>query len=334
MKWDKGFSCLFYCGIVDLNTWRDIGRFDITGGTVKKTISNLKQSADIECTNYDNSVERYIRIWMDVRQDNSAQHIPLFTGLAQCPDSDHNGILTENTIACYSVLKPAEDINLQRGWYAPAGISGALLVKDLLSVIHAPIQWEENSPALKQAIIAEDNENRLSMSIKILEAINWRLMILGNGTVIIQPPAKSISAYYNPIDNDMIETEIKESYDFYSCPNVLRAIMDDLTAVARDDSQNSPFSTVSRGREIWYTETDCSVGEQESIEEYSVRRLKELQRPARSFSYNRSFDPNVDVTDLIRLHYPQKNIEGIFMVQQQSIDFEDGVTVSEEVVQI
>ena len=129
----------------------------------------------------------------------------------------------------------------------------------------------------------------------------------------------------------MIEPSIAVEYDWYSCPNVFRAVQDDLSAVARDDDPDSPLSTVSRGREIWAEETSCDFNTGESIAEYAVRRLKELQSIAVTASYERRYHPDVLAGDVIRLRYPAQGLDGLYKVTSQSIELGYGAKTSEEV---
>lgn len=335
MNWNKGFTARYYASFVDSVTWRDIERFEITGGTIKRSDSGLICSADIDCVNYKQTTERWIRIWLDTRQSGSAEHVPLFTGLATAPERDINGKLVTNSLACYSVLKAAQDVDLPLGYWVSAGISGAQQVKQLLSeVIPAPVTIIGDSPALSQYIIAEDNENHLSMAEKILAAINWRLRVKGDGSVEICGTARTASARFDALSNDSVEPKLKAINDWYKCPNVFRAVMDDTSAIARDDSPNSPLSTVRRGREVWMTESNCDLSENETLAEYAFRRLKEEQRHYLALSYDRRFHPDVLPSDLINLHYPAQEIDGLFYISSQSITLGYGARTSEEVVQI
>lgn len=335
MRWNKGFSSVYYATFIDPITWMDIERFEITGGSVKRTDSGLMCSADINCIRYSQNTERYIRIWLDTSQFGLSGHNAIFTGLATAPEREINGGLEENSLACYSVLKPAQDVLLPLGYYAPMGINGGQLVKQLLSeVIPAPVAINGNLPPLSQYIIAEDNESYLSMAEKILVATNGRLRVLGTGEVEIRPMATEISARFDPLSNDSIEPKLKAVNDWYRCPNVFRAIMDDTSAVARDDSLASPLSTVNRGREVWMEERNCDLAENETLAEYAQRRLKEEQRHHLAVDYDRRFNPDVLPSDLIQLEYPKQKIVGNFYVVEQSIELGYGARTSEEVVQI
>ena len=335
MNWTKGFSARYYASFVDPQTWRDTDKFDITGGSIQRTDSGLRCSADIECTDYQQESERWVRIWLDTVQGGSGAHVPLFTGLATAPEQDLNGQLVVNALTCYSVLKAAQDVLLPLGYYAPSGVAGAQIVSNLLSeVIPAPVTIIGNSPALSQYIIAEDNENHLSMSEKILAAINWRLRVLGDGSVEICKMPTSAVTRFDALENDSIEPKLKLANDWYACPNVFRAVISDTSAVARDNDISSPLSITNRGREVWMEERDCDLSEHETLEGYAQRRLQEEQRHYLRIAYDRRFHPDVLTTDVIELHYPAQRINGLFYVLSQSISLGYGARTSEEVIQV
>ena len=331
MEWKNGFSAAYYAYIVDPATWRETTKIQLTGGKISRTASGLRDSADLDCVSYPQGTEHYLRVYMDTKQDGTGAHVPLFTGLASSPAQDFDGIYETNTVKCYSVLKGAADILLDRGFYIPAEANGATAIKTLLEVIPAPVITEEDAPTLTNAIIAESGETHASMVDKILMAINWRLRIDGAGTIHIEKQPMDSVAQLDPIENDVIEPSISIEYDWYSAPNVFRAIQQDLSATARDDDPESPLSTVSRGREVWAEETSCKLNIGESISQYALRRLKELQAVAKTAEYTRRFNPNIYVGDLIRLRYPEQGLEGIFKVKSQSITIGSGSPTEEEV---
>jgi hypothetical protein len=334
MNWNSGYSARYYMTEVDAATWRDIARVEITGGNVSRSASELMESAEVDVSNYRIPCERWIRIYLDARQEDAAARTPLFTGLATSPDGTLTGIIEERSLQCYSVLKPA-DIPLKLGWYANGGELGTDIVRDLLSVTPAPIIAEEGSPRLSAPIIAEENETRLSMAWAVLDAMNWRLRIAGDGTITICRKASQESAVFDALSNDVIEPEVKEDADYFSCPNVFQAIVDDMVAVARDDDPDSWLSTVRRGREVPVQEKDCSLASGETLAEYAQRRLKELQRVSRSLSYKRRFDPDITVGDLVRINYPTLQARdgldhsNVYAITQQSIDLGYGARMSE-----
>lgn len=330
MDWSKGYSASYYMTRVDPATWRDVERIEITGGSVKRSTSGLMQSADVYCTGWGYNGESYIRLYLDTAQRGQHSHVPLFTGLATSPDKDMKGRLVQNTLTCYSVLKPCDDVVLARGWYASEGMPGGLILKQLLTATPAPVTIADGSPELAGTIVAEDGETNLTMIWRVLDAIGWRLRITGDGAISAEPKPTEPVTVFDPLSADVIETEIKVSEDWYSCPNVLLCICDDVTATARDDSELSPLSTIRRGREVWAVESDCDLGTNESIAGYSARRLRELQQVQKTAEYDRRFVPGVLPGDLVLMHYPEQGLEGVFNVDSQSVELGHAARTAEK----
>lgn len=327
MKWEKGFTARYTCTIVDPHTWRDIGQVNIVSGDISNSAESLRTSASLDTKEY--LGEQWIRLYLEARQEGEAsERVPLFTGLTSSPEKDMEGLRETYSVDCYSVLKPAEDILLQRGYYAPAGASGADLAKKLISVGGVIVTLEEGSPKLSEAIVAEDGESRLSMADKIITAIGWRLRVNGDGSVHIEPSSSEAVARFDPNDQDSIEPKVTEKYDWFVCPNVFRAVSGDTVAIARDDNPDSSLSTVSRGREIWMEDTSVTLNDGESLAAYASRRLKEEQSPSKTISYSRRFNPDLHVGDVIRMNY--KNLSGTYRVTSQKITLGAGGKTSEE----
>lgn len=328
MDWENGYTVKYYACFIDSDTWYDTERFEITDGTVERSSDNLRQSASLKCTDYDESTERWIRVYMDAVQSGNVTHNALFTGLATSPSKDVDGAITERSLECFSVLKPCEDILLQRGYYVSSGRNGAMAIRELLNVTPAPVDIDGTSPSLADAIVAEDDETNLTMIEKILDAINWRLQITGEGRIVLSPKSDEIIEEFSPEDMDIIETSFSVERDWYDCPNVFRATLNEMSAVARDDNPDSPLSTVNRGREIW-KQDEADLADDETLAEYASRMLREAQDVSESAKYTRRFHPDIDVGDLIRIDYPQ--LQGIFRVESQSISLTYAGETDEEV---
>lgn len=317
--------------MVDPVTWADMDAVDILSGSINRTNSGLRESADISCIDYPHGSDKWIRIWMDAEQGGAHEHVAIFTGLTSAPERKIDGTISEIDLQCFSTLKPAQDAYLPRGWYAAKGFVGAEVIHDLLSIGPAPVTYDEDSPRLSQHIIAEGGETRLSMAYKILEAIGWRIRIEGSGEIHIGPNAAETSAVYSALNNDQIEPNVSVKNDWFDCPNVFRAVADSGSATAIDEDPDSMLSTVSRGREIWREETSVKLNDGESLLSYARRRLRELQAISTEISYSRSYDPEVRVTDLIRLSYPAQDLSGIFVVESQKVSLDHSGTTAEEV---
>ena len=332
MDWTKGFTAEYYAAVVDAETWRDTDRIEITSGTVAKTDEGLRGSADIGCVSYDHGQERWIRIWLNARQNEDAEHVALFTGLACSPERRINGQLISSNVQLYSVLKPADDILLPLGWYAPAGTSGAVLIKTLLEATPAPVVVADFTPLIMENIVAESGETHSTMLDKVLAAINWRLRISGDGTIYAEPKAEEASGRYDSLDNDAVQPEIDVEYDWFSAPNVFRAISGDDSETVYDNSLASPLSTENRGREVWKEDSSCTLNDGESLYDYARRRLKEEQQVAFIAKYTRRFNPDLLPGDIVALNYPAQDLTGNYLITSQSLTLKAGCPVSEEVV--
>lgn len=338
MDWKAGYIARYYLSVVEPNSWKDKAKFELISGSIRRSGSDLLQSADVVSPDYLETKEQIVRVWMDATQEGESAHTPLFTGYTATPTRDINGVKETRSIQCYSVLKPAQDVLLDRGWYAPVDIDGTALVKQLLRVTHTEINIsaeEDKKRKLTRAIIAESGETNLSMAWKILDAMNWRMKVDGLGRIFIEPYSKENAAVFDMTHNDIVELSITIEHDWYNCPNVLRVVIGDDVFIARDEDEKHEMSIPSRGREVWAEETSPALNDRETGQDYANRRLKELQRVSTVISYDRRYDPNVFPSDLVYINYPRLNIPGAqYYVGSQTISLGYNAKTSEEVYKL
>lgn len=316
MNFSKGYTAAFYAAIIDPETWEDIDRLEIVSGSINRTATDLRQSAELTLREYDGELDRWIRIYMDAKQGEDETRVPLFTGIATSPEETYNAGVRDVRIQCYSVLKAAADVFLQRGYYISRNRTAATAIRELLNATPAPIEITETTERLADEIIAESNESRLTMTDKVLKAASWTMKIGGDGTIYIGPEEPEPAAEFSPA-NDIIGTSFTQGRDWFACPNILRATSGDLTAVARDDDPDSPLSTVARGREIWADEDSVTLLDGQTIAQYARAKLKELQRRTEKISYTRRFQPALNIGDVVRINYT--DIQGDYMIDSQAI---------------
>lgn len=331
MDWSKGFSARYIMTIVDPVTWADKEEMRFVSGSIDKDAdSALVESASIQTTEPING-EAWIRIYLEAEQSGSRTRTAIFTGITSTPGRKMNGHHEKYDMDCYSVLKQSADVLLPIGYYCPAG-SGANKVKELLSVGFAPVEVVGVSPAITEPLVAEFGETNLSMARKILDAIDWKIVIRGNGTAVICEKSNEVALNIGTNSNDMIENEVDDTFDWYSCPNCYMAVSSEFgTAAARDDDPESRLSTVNRGREVWVYDKDVKLSNNETVTEYARRKLKEAQAPHRNLSYRRRFYEGVYPGDVISINYPEYNLSGNFKILSQTYDIGYGCSVNEEV---
>lgn len=327
MNWASGYTYKIYGCEVEPKSWGDKGRFNVKSGSISKEATELRQAADVTVQDFQPDREIWIRLYMDVTQNGESEHVPLFTGLATSPSYDQNGVVQTTKMECYSVLKPCEDVLLMRGWYASAYRDPVRIFNELLAPCPAPITYDEELPTLTSHLVAEDNESNLSMIDKMLKALGLQLRIAGNGSIHIGRLNTEPVATFMPNGFDIIEPELTVENDWFSCPNVVMAIDDELMAIARDNDETSPLSIENRGREIWYADDSVDLNDGESLAEYAKRILKEEQTVVETLKYKRAFLPELEIGDTVRLRY--EKFAGLYRITSQSFDL--GGNVSEEV---
>lgn len=331
INYGNGISATYYAARVNPRTWADAGEISIISGSItKKAGSDLVQSADITVSE-DIGTEAWIRVYMIAEQGGAKERVPLFTGIVSSPSRNIKGAKETRKLDCYSVLKVAADILLPIGWFAPARTNGGELIRILLADLPCPVEVDEGSPNILSSFVAGNNDSKLSVAQEIAAAINWQIKVNGDGSVRICPKPLTIAGTFDNIENDIIETSVTDERDIFKVPNVLRVTLGGSAATARDDDPDSIYSTVNRGREIWAQE-DAKLAAGESLGEFAIRRLKELQNPSRKLDYTRRFQPDVDVNDLVSIVYPKQSIGDVFRVQSQTITLSHGAKVKEEVI--
>lgn len=328
MNWSKGYKAVYYAMTVNPKTWEDEDRIEITSGSINRDSTGLRGSAEFTST-ATGFIERLIRIYVDAVQNEDIEHVPIFTGYAVSPTIDVVGTIQTQKYTCYSVLKPADDLLLERGWYAPIKADACALIQNLLSVTKVPITVDGDKQTLANYIVAEEGETNLSMVDRILKAINYVITVRGDGRILLTPKPTKAVAIFGSDGDDIVEPEFSITKDWYDVPNVLRVVMDDVSAIVKDDREESIYSTVSRGREIWAEETSADLANGYSLSQYADRRLKELQLVGTEASYTRRYVPDIFVNDIVELRY--ETLSGRYRIQNQKISLEHGLRTSENV---
>lgn len=333
MDWNQGIASSCHVGIVDRDTWLDTDSIPIMDGRIARSEDGILHTADITCRQFPVGKEILIRIWEIAMQNGESNRVAVFTGFATAPQTEIDGRIKKYPLKCYSVLQAADDMLLPLGWYAPVGVDVGLIIKELLSVTHAPIEVKGEIKTLKEAVVSEDNETRLSMAHKILDAAGKRLRLDGMGCITIEDMPTLAVAKYDPNDADAIEPQVTIDDDWYKCPNVFRAVNGNTTAIAKDES-DSILSISQRGREVWMGESSSDYTEDETLSRYALRRLQEEQERAFSVKYDRRYNPDVFAGDLVWLNYPLQGIQGVFRVKSQTVNLGYGLQTAEEVVKV
>ena len=294
MNWNEGFTGAYHLRQVDPGTWLDMGDYDIQSGKIDRIKDGLLESASVEMQE---RPPAWVRIIMDAEQDG-VEREALFTGLTSTPRRSIDGVRESFTVDCYSVLLPTR-VPLELGSYIPEGADAPEAVRKLLKATPAPVTIsDDDHPRLTQSIVASTEDTALDMAWAVLSAVDWTMRIDGYGRITLQPVDHAPVAMMGAEEGDILSMEASDEQDTFSCPNCFRAIMG---------------STVAG----------------ESLAQYEMRRLKELQSAGRQISYTRRYLPDVRPGDCVRINYPDSGLNGIFEVTSQGLTLGYGCETEE-----
>lgn len=344
VDWLTSMNQTFEYYVVDPGTWKDSKKLDavksctITRDSETETLG----SATIGVT--DTLGESYIRVYLITDQNGVTEKHPLGTFLVQTPSSTFDGKKRDASMDAYTPL-----IELKES-PPPLGYS---ILKDenvldnvyLLCREHvrAPVVKTEASDKLFGDFVANTDDTWMSFLTDLLANAKYHFDLDEMGRILFAPKQDTASLQpvweFNDDTSSILYSDITMEHDYYGIPNVVEVIYSKgnefYYAKAVNDDENSPTSTVNRGREIIHRVSNPSfVGDptNRQIEEYAKQTLRDMSSVEYTVTYKHGYCP-VRLGDCVRLNYTRAGIDGIkARVISQSIKCESGCTVTEKAV--
>ena len=340
--------------IVDPGTWKDDKKIN----TVKTATINRDSgvetlgSATIDITEI--MEECYIRVYLVTVQNGVRKKHALGTVLVQTPSTSFNGKVHEVSMDAYTPLLELKEKQLPLGYYIPKydvnSLDDAVKV-DILTKAHdiaeeymrAPIVETKSDKKLVSDFVADPEDSVLVFITDLIKNAKHKLALDELGRVLFEPDQKIDALQpvwtYDDNNSSILYPEISMEQDLYGIPNVVEVIYSNGTnqyycKVVNDD-ENSPTSTVRRGREITHRVTDpgfTGIPSKKEVEEYANNLLKELSTIEYTITYTHGYCP-VRLGDCIRLNYTRAGLTNIkAKVISQSIKCTPGCPVTEKAV--
>lgn len=329
---------------VDPSTWKDVKRLtNVKSCTINRDIdSETLGSATIDVT--ESLGECYIRVYLVTIQNGLTERHPLGTFLVQTPSSKFDGKIRSVTMDAYTPLlelkekKPPlgysllEEENIMERAY--------MLCRENL---RAPVVQTTSDEKLYSDFVANTNDTWVTFLRDLIANAKFEFDLDERGRILFTP--KQDTAALQPVwtftddNSSILRPEITLEHDIYGIPNVVEVIYSTAseTFYARvvNDDENSPTSTINRGREIPYRMENPDFGgvpTQEMIDEYAERLLKSLSTVQYTVTYTHGYCP-VRTRDCVRLNYTRANITNKkAKVISQSIKCETSCQVTEKAV--
>ena len=344
VNWKESMQQTFEYYTVDPDTWADDKKLNnvksctITRDSEVETLG----SATIDVT--DSVGESYIRVYLITIQNGLTKKHPLGTFLVQTPSSSFNGKIRSVSMDAYTPLLELKEKKLPIGYSVLKDEN----VMEKAYVItrentRAPVVKTECSDVLTGDFVAQENDTVMTFNSDLISNAKYKYALDEMGRVLFAPDQDIASLQpvwtYDDDNSSILHPEVTMKHDIYGIPNVVEVIYSNgkdyyYTKVVNDDP-NSPISTVNRGREIKYRETNPSlVGRptEMQIKEYAEKLLRSLSSVEYTITYTHGYCP-VRLGDCVRLNYTRAGLTDIkAKVISQNIECRPGCKVTEKAV--
>lgn len=339
--WGASMQQTFEYYTVDPGTWRDDQRITtVTKSTVDRdSDSETLGSASIEAT--ESLGECYVRIYLITIQNGKREKHPLGTFLVQTPSTSFDGKVKKITMDAYTPLLELKENPPPLGY----SILKKANVMDNAYIIcrehmRSPVVRTTNSETLYDDFVANTDDTWLTFVSDLIANAKYSFDLDELSRLIFVPDQDIESLQpvwtYDDGNSSILYPDISMDHDLYGVPNVVEVVYSGNGAnyyirVVNDD-ENSPTSTVNRGREIIHRDTDPDLAGEPTkaqLEVYAKTLLKKLSSVEYTISYSHGYCP-VRLGDCVRLKYSRAGMNSIkAKVIKQSIDCSSGCKVTE-----
>lgn len=344
VDWLSSMQQTFEFFVVDPATWKEktqlrhIKSCSITRDSDTETLG----SATIDTT--ETLGECYIRIYLVTIQNGVTERHPLGTFLVQTPSFSFDGKIRNESVDAYTPLIELKENPPPLGYSLFKGeniMDSAYRV--CIEHMRAPVVKATSNLKLDYDFVANTDDTWISFTRDLISNAKYNFALDELGRVLFEPEQDTASLQpvwtYNDDDKSILYHDITMNRDLYGIPNVVEVVYSSgygtyYARVVNDDS-NSPVSTVSRGREIIYRDTNPSIlgnPSKAEIEAYANKLLEALSTIECTVSYSHGYCP-VRLRDCVRINYKRAGLTDIkAKVVYQNISCTTSCKVSEKAV--
>lgn len=344
IDWSKSMTQRFEYYRVNPNTWRDTARLTnvIKASIRRSSTTDTLQSAAFTTDEY--LGECYIRVYMIAQQGIEVEKIPLGTFLAQSQNESYDGVHWTMSADAYSPLIELKENAPSIGYYSAKG-SNILDAAYALTKEHlrAPVVKTVADDILPKDFVATDSDTWFTYIRDLLGNAQYTFDIDEMGRILFRKSQKfesmrSVWTFRND-DRSIILPSVSTDKDIYGIPNTVEVIYSDTTAfyhvMAVNDDENSPVSTVNRGRTITKRITSPNISglpNQEVVSDYAKKQLESLSKIEYKVTFTHGYCP-IRIGDCITIDYPQAGLSNVRMlVVSQDITCDTGCEMSSTAV--
>lgn len=348
--WSLSMQQTYEYYIVNPETWKDTRQINVVKSSTINRDSEAETlgSATFEVT--ESLGECYIRVYLITIQNGVKEKHALGTFLVQTPATSFDGKIRNISMDAYTPLLELKEKQPPIG-YAIVKSKNTENDESIMEHAYKLTQEATRAPVVPAScdtklindFVAETNDTWLSFISDLIKNAKYKLALDELGRVLYAPDQDTASLQpvwtYDDSNSSILYPSISMDHDLYGIPNVVEVIYSNdskqfYSKVSNDD-ENSPTSTVSRGREIIYRVTDpgfVGIPTSNQLDEYAEKLLKELSTIEYTITYTHGYCP-VRLGDCVRLDYKRAGLKDIkAKVISQSIKCEPGCPVTEKAV--
>lgn len=343
-NWTESMQQIFEYYMVDPITWADGKKLDVVKSASISRDSTVDTLGSASIDVIDTLGEAYIRIYLITIQNGVSEKIPLGTFLVQTPSSSFNGKVRSVTMDAYTPLLELKEKQPPIGYSL---LEESNIMDNAYMItrenVRAPVVKAESLEKLYGDFVSNTEDTWLTFIRDLISNAKFELALDEMGRILFAPKQDLISLQpvwtYNDDNSSILYPDISMDHDLYGIPNVVEVIYssgkDYYYKKVVNDDPNSSISTVNRGREIVYRETNPSlIGRptEMQIEEYANQLLRDLSSVEYTVSYTHGYCP-VRLGDCVRLNYTKAGIIDVkAKVISQTIKCKPGCEVIEKAV--
>ena len=345
VDWSGSMEQTYEYYTVDPGTWKDIAPLKtVTSATINRdlTVETLG-SATFDVT--DLVGESYVRAYLVVVQNGVRSRHPLGTFIVQTPSSRFDGKVRTVTMDAYTPLLELKENPPPLGYSILKGAnvmdSAYMICRDRA---RAPIVQATCDTPLYADFVANTSDTWLSFTSDLIANAKYRFELDELSRILFAPKQniesmQPVWTYDDTNSKSILLPDLTMNHDLYGIPNVVEVVYSNgreyfHTRVVNDDP-NSPISTINRGREIIYRDTNPSLSGEPTkamIEEYARNLLKELSTVEYTISYSHGYC-GTRPGDCVRLNYSRAGLQGVkARIISQTIKCTTGCIVEEKAV--
>lgn len=330
--------------VVNPNTWKDS---ELINNVKSCTINRDNQAGTLGSASFDIAEslgECYVRAYMITIQNGVREKHPLGTFLIQTPSMNYNGKTRNTTMDAYTPLLELKENPPPLGYSILKGENIMDTAYRLVTEqVRAPVVKPKCDTTLFTDFVADISDTWLTFTTDLIANAKYSFSLDEMGRILFAPDQDTASLQpvwtFNDDNSSILHSDVTLDHDLYGIPNVVEVVYSNgnecyYSRVVNDDV-NSPISTVNRGREITYRDSNPSVvGDptKNQIDEYARRLLRDLSTLEYTISYTHGYCP-VRVGDCVRFNYSRADLKDIkAKVISQSIECRTGCSVTEKAI--